>query len=1511
MRKPQPICLIFILLAALVCTLAASADQAITVGMNGIPDLYTAVSKIEQNAGNVYIYLSGNTAENTFISLPGPETGLQSVSIVSLYGTPVTISMNGGVFCASGVPLTIEKNVTLSNGFLVGGNCLTKSGTAAVQRTDLTVNGSADIIIGGSIAMASGASASAARASVVLNGSASYVFGGGYALNGGKAEVTGLSNVYLMTDSAVAYGAYAGGFADGYGSSANVAQGSLVSQGRTTALYPQSGLTQNNGTAQVGTGSTISVPVIISTPVPAVASCTINVGYGQTATDLNRAMEQIPYNAGNVILNLTGNLNQAADVEVPVDRGITSVTVRAANGSAIVYWGEETGFFANGIPLIIEKGVTFSSGIVYGGANVPAGGQSSLQSATLQIDGIVNKVVGGSKAKGSGASARVNNTYVTLSGKVQGWIYGGGSALYGGYSSVDGTAAVILKAGSSAAQSIAGGGFAFGSGSQSIVNNAFVEAAGSVVYAIYGGGYADQKGNSSVSGTASIVVDATGNIGQSVWYGGRGYNGSTVYVGTAAALVNGAIGQTIHYEGRATENSVSSIGSFGANVIYPSSQPSYVQPTAVPYVQPTAVPYYAPTAVPYYQPTAVPYYPPRITGITLSGSDKMESGTTLKLYASVTPSNANAGNVIWSSSNPGVASVRDGVVSAQYVSSPQTVTITVQSNDGGYIRASKNITVYPHVTTLGIRSDSGDVKDKTINLSPESGYNTLQLYAVASYTANDLVWRSSDEKVAAVSSSGKVTAKRAGKATITLSSASMGQKASVYITVANYVNTITLSGDSRVMSGKTLTLNARVKPSNVSYSVLNWTTGDSGLLSVSKTGTNTDSDGKTRGYAVFNTGAVSKIETVEVKVKATDGSGVSEKRTITILPKTSGFQLWNANGSVNGKTLSLNASKNQKVQLYAFSASNVDPKVSWSSSNGSVVKVSADGLVEAVGNGDAVITVRETSGDKRSASVTVHSTICISRIEISGKGNVISGKSIELTAGISPEAAAKNPIKWSSSDKSVATVSDTGVVTAKTVTETKTVVITAKAQDDGGVTGTKVITVLPLAKKLSIRNGEETVSGKEITVDLNKSKSLTLSAKVQPEGASASVNWKSSDKEVAEVDEKGNVTFKRQGSVTITAAAKDGSGISASTTIHSIRSVQSINISGDAKIVSGKKKTLTAEVLPANAADKTIQWSSSDKDALSVTQEGVVKAGSVRKKTDVTITAKAKDGSGVSGKWTMSVLPLPTGLSIQSNGKDVSGVTVKLDWNSAKSVQLSSVSRPEDAPNGATWSSSDANIATVDQNGNVTFKTAGKVTITAKSKYADVSQSVTVSCTVKKVKSITLSGKDKVYCGESITLTAEVSPSGASQKLKWSSSDSSAATVKNGVVTAKSVDEKTTVTITAAATDDSGVSGSMKITVMPRAAKVRLYRDGKKISENELTVAWKKGGVTVSLSADTTPSGASNKVKWSSSDSNIASVDEKGTVTFKKTGTVKITATAADGSGVSKSIKLTAAKKTK
>ena len=218
-----------------------------------------------------------------------------------------------------------------------------------------------------------------------------------------------------------------------------------------------------------------------------------------------------------------------------------------------------------------------------------------------------------------------------------------------------------------------------------------------------------------------------------------------------------------------------------------------------------------------------------------------------------------------------------------------------------------------------------------------------------------------------------------------------------------------------------------------------------------------------------------------------------------------------------------------------------NPTVTWESSNEDVAEVNNRGRVIANGIGTCTITCRATdgSGVYAECAVTVRDFQPVTGITLSETSisfSLPTNTTKTLTATVSPSNATNKDVTWSSSSTSIATVDQTGKVTAKAA---GSCTITATAADGSGVKATCAVTVTQLVTGI-------TLSQTSLTLTLPSSTTKTLTATVKPSNATnKNVTWSSSNTSIATVDQTGKVTAVAEGTCTVTCTAKDGSGVKA------------------------------------------------------------------------------------------------------------------------------------------------------------------------------------------------------------------------------------------------------------------------------------------------------------------------------------------------------------------------------
>ena len=419
-----------------------------------------------------------------------------------------------------------------------------------------------------------------------------------------------------------------------------------------------------------------------------------------------------------------------------------------------------------------------------------------------------------------------------------------------------------------------------------------------------------------------------------------------------------------------------------------------------------------------------------VTGVTLTpATTSLKTGDTVQLTSGIVPSDASNSTLSWSSSHSAVASVNEnGLVTA--ISEGSTV-ITVTTNDGGFTAHSS------------IDVTAQDVIVNGITLSPQTqnivSGTSVQLTAVItpSDASNTTVfWSSSNSSVAAVNSDGLVTGLSAGISTITVTAEDGGLKATSSITVtAATVNVagISLSSNSETLRvGETIQLGTTIIPSDATDCSVSWSSSNVAVATV-------------------NNGLVTAVNIGTATVTVTTNDGDYSDTALINVEKTPVT-------SVNLNTSSETLHVNDTVQLTAtvIPSDATDASVSWSSDNTSAATVNSNGFVTAKGIGSATITVTTNDQNKKASIIITVEAIPVTGISLSHDNATLEvDKTLKLTATVLPSDATDQSVTWSTSNSSVASVTDNGLVTANAA---GSAIITAKA-DGGNYSASATITI--------------------------------------------------------------------------------------------------------------------------------------------------------------------------------------------------------------------------------------------------------------------------------------------------------------------------------------------------------------------------------------------------------------------------------------------------------------------
>jgi len=810
--------------------------------------------------------------------------------------------------------------------------------------------------------------------------------------------------------------------------------------------------------------------------------------------------------------------------------------------------------------------------------------------------------------------------------------------------------------------------------------------------------------------------------------------------------------------------------------------------------------------------------------------------------------------VTFTTSNPAVATVSNaGLVTALAPGS----TIITAASEGKSAPSSITVSSVPVASVAVTPVGSQIVVGQTTQLNAEprdASGNTLSGRAVS--------WTSSAPNVASVSSTGLVTAVAPGQATITATSEAAAGTSTIGVSPKPVSSVIISPGQGSVTAGQQLQLSAQVTDDQgnvLSGRPISFTSGAPGIATVTASGLVT---GVAPGTATITATSEGKTGTATVTVAPIPVAKV------VVTPDSPNVTV--------GQTVQLNVSvqgaNNQEL---------TGRTVTWSSGAPGVASVSATGVVSGLAPGTAII-FANVEGVVGMSTVTVRQVAVGSVVVTPQTASVPVGGAVQLSASVRDAAGGElqgRLVGWTSSDESIAVVSSTGSVTGIKI---GTATITASSE---GKSGTATVTVTAAA----VASVNVTPPSASVTVG----QTTTLTAQTLDANGSAltgrAVAWTSSNTGVATVSATGVVTGVAPGNATITATSEGKSGTSAITvTAPAPAPVASVTVApATLPLTVGQTGTLTATTRDAAnnvLTDRAITWTSSAEGVATVAPNGTVTAVAPG---SATITATSE---GKSGTATVTVTAIPVA------SVTVDPATVSLTTGGTQQITAT----PRDAQGNAlagravTWESQNTNVVTVSATGLITAVAPGTTTVTATSE--GKVGTVTVTVTAPAVGSISVSpGSATVYVAATTPLKATVRDvnNGVMQAtpVSWSSDQPLTASVSQSGVVTGLLPGSATITATL-----GGKTGSAAITVqLAPVASVT-------VSPSTLNLRDRNGERTGTLSATLLDALGNTltgrEVTWSSSNTQVASVNDSGVVTAQNKGDTTVTATSEGVSGL-------------
>ena len=339
-------------------------------------------------------------------------------------------------------------------------------------------------------------------------------------------------------------------------------------------------------------------------------------------------------------------------------------------------------------------------------------------------------------------------------------------------------------------------------------------------------------------------------------------------------------------------------------------------------------------------------------------------------------------------------------------------------------------------TEIDVTKVEMDKQTATVDIN---GENTVQLNAkVIPSNANkntEITWTSKKKAVASVNQKGLVTGKTVGNSMI-MATSQNGYSADCLVVCQAKITGIKINPvTANMIVGQKITLTATTSPEIVTEKVT-WKSRNENVAKVD------------------NNGNVTGIGKGVVEIIAQNPGGtIQAVCTVTVKINPTGIRL-----NYSKLVLDKNSSNMPKLEATILpDTTYVNNSIVWDSSNKNVVTVE-NGNLTLIGNGEAKITVSTENGLTATCDVTVQTSITSIAVSSTSKKMEVN-QTAQLTATVTP-ADATEKVQWISSNTDVATVNDTGLVTAKA---TGTVTITVK-----NANGTKFATcVVDVTRQVS------------------------------------------------------------------------------------------------------------------------------------------------------------------------------------------------------------------------------------------------------------------------------------------------------------------------------------------------------------------------------------------------------------------------------------------------------------
>ena len=747
-----------------------------------------------------------------------------------------------------------------------------------------------------------------------------------------------------------------------------------------------------------------------------------------------------------------------------------------------------------------------------------------------------------------------------------------------------------------------------------------------------------------------------------------------------------------------------------------------------------------------------------------------------------------------------------------------------------------------------------------------------------------LQWWSSDSEVLSVDQTGKIVGLKEG--TVDLRASSLVNKnAFDYIKVRVKKELVTKVEIDRPDEDYVFEIPDGV-PSTIPYKLLPENASD---LRVKFESLNTDIvevDAETNRLI----GKTPSNEKVKVKITALGGSNVSAECWVRVVAKVSTDKI-----SID-KTLSLIPGEKGKFVVGYEPSTSTDRLVTWATSDHQIVKIANDGSYEAVQAGDAEITVTLTSNQtiKATCKVKVLPRVTTTGVTLIQTLKLGKGAKYTFAPQVLPANATDQELTWTVVEGH-ANIEFNEIDRTVVGKEVGTAKVRVSLKNYPQLSSECAITIEALVPLTS------TVAFEKESYEVEQGKTLELPLKYTPKEANnLDLSFRSADDKTVSIqlhpDKYGHALVR---GLALTEAGKP---ITVTGTLRGVTPAQefftTITVTPAKHILpapatfAAKQKTITVlegatgvialDVDPDLFDIRKLNWTSSDPLKCPVENNGVV---SPTEKGTYTVTISSASHSET---VKVEVVRAETGVDVVDITAFDAPATLTVVKGATGAIVLSNVQPANGSLTSLSWTSSKTDVATVNDKGIVTALTVGETTVTIKAKN-NTTKEVMVKVIEEEVAPVDITAFDApatltvVKGATGVIVLSNIQPAnGSLTSLSWTSSKTDVATVNDkGVVTALSVGE-TTVTIKAK--NDATKEVTVKV-IEAEDASVEITAFD---APETLTVVKGATGVIV-LSNIEPANGSLTSLSWTSSKTDVATVNDKGIVTALTVGETTVT----------------------